>query len=159
MAELYEVFGAVMTAQEMLMDKRCHPELDWDIIRKRLKRGGSLGIPEMAMTVPLVKGAQVGDTKERIRDRKLKAREKYKAFVLAKKVREKYNAGVDRAEIRERYDITEGFLQKIIGKTVLFNWAWDLCGPDQVPDHFKELKKELEDVHGAKDGLDSIINE
>lgn len=156
MAEYYEAWGVVKTVQEWLLDARCHPELDMDSLRKRLKRNGPLSIPEMALRTPIIKGNQVGDTKERVRDRLLKAKERYKNFVLAKKVREKHAAGVERSEIRERFDISENFLAKIISGTVYFNWAWDTCLPGEVPEHFKELKHLCEDVKDATRGLEEF---
>lgn len=153
---MYEAWNTVKTVQEWLLDARCHPELDMDSLRKRLKRSGPLSIPEMALKTPVIKGAGLGDTKERVRDRNLKAKERYKNFVLAQKVREKHAAGVDRAEIRERFDISENFLAKIISGTVYFNGHWNLCRPGEVPEHFKELKRACEDVKDATRGLEEF---
>ena len=151
---MYECWGKLLTVQEMLLDARCHPELDYDSLRKRLKRGGPLSIPEMALITPIIKGAGRGDTKERIRDRNLKSKERYKGFVLAQKVREKHAAGVDRAEIRERFDITENYLAKIISGQVYFNGHWQMCRPGEVPEHFKAIKRQCEDVKDATRGLE-----
>ena len=156
---MIEAFGEVKDIMGWLADTRCHPEVSYDVARKRLKRGGGLSIPEMAFTTPVVKGAQRSDTTARSRDRKLKIKERYKGFVLAKKVREKYDAGVDRADIKHRFDITEGFLQKIISKQYYWNIHWEMCRPGECPDHFKEVKHDLEYVPGAKDGLEKYKEE
>lgn len=154
MTEIITCFGDHKEIMGWLADLRCHPEISYDVLRKRLKRSGPLSIPEMAITTPVIKGAQRGDTAARTRDRKLKIKERYKGFVLAKKVREKYDAGVDRADIKQRFDITEGFLQKIISKQYYWNIHWEMCRPGECPEHFKEVKYELEYVPGAKDGLE-----
>ena len=153
MSEMISCFGEIKDIMGWLSDVRCHPEISYDVLRKRLKRGGPISIPEVAITTPVIKGSQRGDTAARIRSRKLKIRERYKGFVLAKKVREKYDSGIDRAEIRNRFDITEGFLQKIISKQYYWNIHWELCKTGDAPDHFKDVQHELEHVPGAKDGL------
>lgn len=153
---MIEAWSEVKSVQDWLMDKRCHPEVTYDSLRKRLKRPGPLSIPEMALTTPIIKGAQTGDTKERVRDRTLKAKERYRGFVMAQKVREKHAAGVERSEIRDRFDITEGVLQKIVSGQLYYNWAWDACKVGQVPDHFKSLKHTCEDVYGATEGLEEF---
>lgn len=154
MANLIQSFGEVKELMEWLSDTRCNPELTYDVLRRRIQRGGEFSIPEIAITSPVIKGAQKGDTKERIRSRKLKAKERYKGFVMAKKVREKYASGIDRAEIKSRFDITEGTLQKIISHQMYYNIHWDLCSPGEVPEYFKEIQHECEYVPGAKDGLE-----
>jgi len=134
-------------------DHRCHPEITYDIARKRLFREGPLSIPELALTTPCSKGAQVGDSKQRVKARRKKEIERYKNFVLCQKVREKYEAGVDRADIKSRFDITESFLQKVISHQIYYNAAWGSCRPGEVPDHFKALKQECEYLPGVKTGL------
>ncbi len=146
--------GECKPIMERLDDKRCHPELSYDVLRKRLKRGGQLSIPEMALTVPIIKGASKGDSAARIKDRKLKQKERYKMFVLCQNVRHKYEAGVDKKDIKERYDITESMYNKIVARQYGYNWAWGDLSPGRVPDHFKEIKESLEFVPGAKDGLE-----
>jgi hypothetical protein len=89
-----------------------------------------------------------------VEDRKRKQRERYKKFVVAKKVRERYNAGVEKAEIKERFCLTESQYQKIISHLEFFNIHWDRCPMGSVPDHFKEIQKEVEEVHGATTGLE-----
>jgi hypothetical protein len=154
MSELIECFGEAKTIMDWLLDKRCHPEMSYDVLRKRLKRPSEMSIPEMALTVPVIKGAQVGDTKARAAERKKKARERYKMFVLCQKVRDRYNAGVERAEIKARFDISESYLQKIISGQYGFNGHWDICKPGEVPEHFKKLKEECESLPGVNDGLE-----
>lgn len=153
--QMVEIFGEVKSLMQWMDDKRCHPEVTWDVARKRLKRiNGGLALPELAITVPVSKGAQPGDTKERVRNRKLKERERYKMFVLCQNVRHKYEAGVDKKDIKERYDITESMYNKIVARQYGYNWAWGDLPPGRVPEHFKTIKEELEFVPGAKDGLE-----
>jgi hypothetical protein len=149
-------WGIDRTIQEWLADNRIHPEITYDVIRRRLKRGGELSIPEIALTTPVIKGAQKGDTKARTMERKRKAKERYKNFVTAQKVRERYNNGMDKADIKHRFGLTESAYQKIISNTEWWNIHWEACRPGQVPPHFEEIRKEVEDVYGAKDGLDSF---
>lgn len=151
MAVMITAWNEEKTVMDWLADKRCNPELTYDVLRRRLARGGEFSIPEIAITHPVIKGAQTGDTKARIKEREKKALERYKGFVLAKKVREKYNAGVDRAEIKERYDISESQLQKIISGQMYFNTHWDECRPNEVPEHFNELKRKSEYLPGSDD--------
>lgn len=153
MSELIQCFGEMKDIMSLLEDTRCHPEMSYDALRKRLKRGGPLSIPEIALTTPLIKGSQRGDTKQRIQDRKLKQRELYKKFVLAQNVRAKYEAGVEKAEIKQRFDLTESYYNKIIGHQYNYNIHWSMCRPGEVPEHFKEIKRDLEYVPGAKDNL------
>lgn len=154
-AQMVESWGEVKTVMEWLDDKRCHPEVTYDVLRRRLSpsRPGPLSIPEMALITPVIKGASKADSKQRIHDRKLKQRERYKMFVLCQAVRAKYNSGVDKADIKQRYDLTESMYNKIIAKQYGYNWAWDTL-PGKVPDIFKPIKDELEYVPGAKDGLE-----
>ena len=136
-------------------DFRVHPELTYDDVRKRLKRSGPLSIPEMALTTPVIKGAQKGDTKARIKDRRRKQRERYKNFALAKKVRERYSRGVDREDIKARFGIKENFLQKIISNLIYCNVHWlSLDGTTKVPDHFSEVRDEVDTLPTASDGLE-----
>ena len=131
--------------QEWLGDNRIHPEMTYDALRRRLRRGGELSIPEVAMTTPVIKGAMRGDTRARMIERKRKAKERYKNFVTAQKVRERYNNGMDKADIKSRFGLTESGYQKIISKTEWWNIHWETCRPGQVPEHFKEIKKEVDD--------------
>lgn len=157
---MIECFGGELKdIMGWLSDLRCSPEMSYDVLRRRLKRPGPLSIPEIALTTPVIRGAQRGDTALRVKSRKLKMKERYKGFVLAKKVREKHESGVDRADIRNRFDITEGFLQKIISRQYYWNQWWELCKPGDCPDHFKDIKHELEYVPGAKDGLEKYTND
>ena len=153
-AQVITAWGETKSIMEWLDDKRCHPEVSYDSLRKRLKRSGPLSIPEMALTTPIIKGSQRGDTAVRIKDRKLKQKERYKMFVLCQNVRHKYEAGVDKKDIKERYDITESMYNKIVARQYGYNWAWGDLSPGRVPDHFKEIKESLEFVPGAKDGLE-----
>jgi len=146
--------GECKTIMEWLDDKRCHPEVTYDVLRRRLSRPSGLAIPEIALTTPVCKGSQVGDNKQRVKDRKLKERERYKMFVLCQNVRHKYEAGVDKKDIKERYDITESMYNKIVARQYGYNWAWGDLPPGRVPEHFKTIKEELEYVPGAKDGLE-----
>jgi hypothetical protein len=146
--ELIKSWEEEKTVLEWLADFRCHPEMNYDSLRKRLKRGGPLSIPEMALTTPVIKGAQVGDTKLRVKERETKAVERYKGFVLAQKVRERYDKGVERSEIKERFDISENTLQKIISKQYFWNIHWDLP-VGKVPDHFRDLKSKCEYIPGV----------
>lgn len=138
---------------QWLSDNRVHPEITYDVIRRRLRRGGELSIPEMALTTPVIKGSQKGDTKARTAERKRKAKERYKNFVTAQKVRERYDNGMEKADIKSRFGLTESGYQKIISKTEWWNIHWEVCRPGHVPEHFNEVKKEVEDVFGATDGL------
>mgnify|MGYP006053032273 FL=1 len=151
---LIEAWSISKDIMEWLRDNRVHPEITYDTLRRRLRRGGELSIPEMAITTPVIKGAQKGDTKARTLERKRKAKERYKNFVTAQKVRERYNNGMDKADIKSRFGLTESGYQKIISKTEWWNIHWEVCRPGTVPEHFNEIKKEVEDVYGAKDGLD-----
>lgn len=151
MATMITAWGEDKSIMDWLADVRCHPELTYDVLRRRLQRGGEFSISEIALTTPVIKGAQAGDTKARVEDRRKKEMERYKGFVLAKKVRERYNAGVDRAEIRERFDISEGQLQKIISGQMYYNIHWDACPSGGVPDHFVSLKRRAEHVEGIED--------
>lgn len=151
---LIEAWGETKTVQDWLLDHRVNPEVTYDVIRRRIMRGGEMSIPEIAITYPVIKGAQKGDTKARVEDRKRKQRERYKKFVVAKKVRERYNAGVEKAEIKERFCLTESQYQKIISHLEFFNIHWDRCPSGTVPDHFKEIQKDTEEVHGATAGLE-----
>lgn len=153
-AQVITAWGESKDIMSWLDDKRCHPEVSYDSLRKRLKRSGPLSIPEMALTTPIIKGSQRGDTAVRIKDRKLKQKERYKMFVLCQNVRHKYEAGVDKKDIKERYDITESMYNKIVARQYGYNWAWGDLSPGRVPDHFKEIKESLEFVPGAKDGLE-----
>lgn len=140
--------------QDWLSDNRIHPEVTYDVLRRRLKRGGEMSIPEIALTTPVIKGSQKGDTKARIAERERKAKERYKNFVLAQRVRERYNKGVDKADIKSRFGITESAYQKIISHTEWWNIHWEVCKPGEVPEHFKELQRKVESVHGANEGLE-----
>jgi len=151
--DIIEAWNESKTIMDWLFDSRCHPEVSYDVLRRRLKRGGPLSIPEIALTTPVIKGAQKGDTKARVQEREMKSVERYKMFVLCKKIREKYNAGVERSEIKERFDISESFLQKVISNQYGANYWWNACGINQVPEHFKDIKQKVEYVPGAKDGL------
>lgn len=146
--------GECKTIMEWLDDKRCHPEVTYDVLRRRLGRSSGLAIPEIALTTPVCKGSQVGDNKQRVKDRKLKERERYKMFVLCQNVRHKHSIGQDKKDIKERYDITESMYNKIVARQYGYNWAWGDLSPGRVPDHFKEIKESLEFVPGAKDGLE-----
>jgi hypothetical protein len=159
MAKMIEAWGEVKSLQDWLRDARCNPELTYDVLRRRIGRPGEMSIPEIAITFPVIGGAMKGDTKERVRDRHLKAKERYKGFILAQKVREKYAAGVDRAEIRDRFDISENYLQKIISQQVYFNAHWEVCRPGEVPEHFKELKRICEDVKDSTQGLEKFAGD
>ena len=151
---MVEAWGETKTIQDWLLDHRVNPEVTYDVLRRRIKRGGGMAIPEVAITYPVIKGAQKGDTKARVEDRKRKQKERYKKFVVAKKVRERYNAGVEKAEIKERFSLTESQYQKIISHMEFFNIHWDKCGSGQVPPHFAELQREVEGMYGAKVGLE-----
>ncbi len=154
---LIEAWGDTKTVQEWLADNRVHPELTYDALRRRLKRGGEMSIPEIALTTPVIKGAQKGDTKVRINERERKSKERYKNFVIAQKVRERYNNGVDKADIKQRFGLTESAYQKIISHTEWWNIHWEICRPGNVPDHFKEIRNKVEGVDGATDGLEKYV--
>lgn len=158
MSEMIEAFGELKTPMDWICDSRVNPELSWDVLRKRLNRGGGLSIPEVAITTPVIKGAQRGDTAQRTRDRQLKAKERYKGFVLSQKVRERYEAGVDKADIKQRFDLTESLFNKIIGLQCFYNFHWSICKVGQVPPHFKDIQKMCEYIPGAKDGLEKYEN-
>lgn len=153
-AQMITAWGETKDLMSWLNDQRCHPEVTYDSLRKRISRNGPLAIPEMALTTPIIKGSQKGDTAVRVKDRKLKQRERYKMFVLCQAVRQKYDSGIDKADIKERYDITESMYNKIIARQYGYNWAWGDLPPGRVPEHFREIKESLEFVPGAKDGLE-----
>lgn len=158
-AQMITAFNETKSVMEWLDDKRCHPENSYDVVRKRCSRSGELSIPEIALTTPVIKSAGPRDTKERIRDRKLKERERYKMFVLCQAVRDKYERGIEKADIKERYDLTESMYNKIVSRQYGYNWAWGDLPPGKVPEHFQKTKEELEFVPGAKDGLEEYAEE
>lgn len=153
-AQMITAWGETKDLMSWLNDQRCHPEVTYDSLRKRISRKGELSIPEIALTTPIIKSASPRDTAARIKDRKLKQRERYKMFVLCQNVRHKYEAGVDKVDIKQRYDITESMYNKIVARQYGYNWAWGDLPPGRVPEHFKTIKEELEFVPGAKDGLE-----
>jgi hypothetical protein len=153
-AQIITSWGISKSLMEWLDDARCNPEVTYDVLRRRIMRSGPLSIPEIALNTPVIKSASPRDTAARIKDRKLKQKERYKMFVLCQNVRHKYDAGVDKKDIKERYDITESMYNKIVARQYGYNWAWGDLPPGRVPEHFSAIKAELEFVPGAKDGLE-----
>lgn len=119
-------------------DKRVHPEVTYDVLKKRIKRGW---VPELALTTPVIKGNLTGDSRARKKAREDKMVYRFKMFRLAQEIRRKHGQGVEQKEIMDRYAVSKSQVEKAVSKSEWFNVHFEGAS---VPDHFKEIQNIVE---------------
>lgn len=132
-------FGETKEIMDWLEDLRCNPEINRDVLVKRLKRNW---IPEKAINFPVIKGVLSGDTKARRKAREDKLEHRAKMFMVAQDIRKKYNQGVDSIDLQKRYQLSKSQVEKIVTKNEWYNIHWE---GTRVPPHFEETVKNLKE--------------
>lgn len=134
---IIEAFGKKKNLMDWLDDKMIHPEITRDVLAKRMKRGSMNG--ETALTKPVIKGAAVGDTKQRIEAREDKMKHRVKMFKVAQKVRSEYDNGILIEDIMNRHGLSKSQVLKINSRMEWYNFHW---AGTKTPDDYKPYEKE-----------------
>lgn len=133
-------FSETKELMDWLLDDRINPEVNRDVLVKRLKRSW---VPEKAITTPVIKGEFLsGDTKARRKAREDKLEHRAKMFMVAQDIRKKYNQGVDSIDLQKRYQLSKSQVEKIVTKNEWYNIHWE---GTRVPPHFEETVKNLKE--------------